>query len=76
MTVAEVENNEASLFNEIVVDETEKKTSPPSNQVLTLRNRLVRLLNNENEQSKQGALEYNAYLMNNILSETCDITPE
>lgn len=38
-------------------------------QVLTLKNRLVRLLNEPAIQTRHGALEYNAYLIKNLLSE-------
>ena len=38
-------------------------------QVLTLKNRLVRLLSEPDTQTRQGALEYNAYLIKNLLAE-------
>ena len=46
-----------------------KKTVDLKGQVLTLKNRLVRLLSEPDTQTKQGALEYNAYLIKNLLSE-------
>lgn len=39
-------------------------------KVLTLRNRLVRLLSESGQQTKQGALEYNAYLIKNLIAQT------
>ncbi len=36
---------------------------------MTLKNRLVRLLSEADIQTKQGALEYNAYLIKNLLAE-------
>lgn len=50
-------------------------------QVLTLKNRLVRLLSEPDTQTRQGALEYNAYLIENLLAEEqkgeeTSLTPE
>ena len=50
-------------------------------QVLTLKNRLVRLLSEPDTQTRQGALEYNAYLIKNLLAEEqkgeeTSLTPE
>ena len=37
--------------------------------VMTLKNRLVRLLSDQVIQTRHGALEYNAYLIKNLLQE-------
>ena len=47
--------------------EDAEKTSDSS--VLTLKNRLLRLLSDPDLQAKQGALEYNAFLIKNLVSE-------
>ena len=48
---------------------------------MTLKNRLVRLLSEPDTQTRQGALEYNAYLIKNLLAEEqkgdeSSLTPE
>ena len=48
---------------------------------MTLKNRLVRLLSEPDTQTRQGALEYNAYLIKNLLAEEqkgdqTSLTPE
>lgn len=61
--------------------EKQKEKKGMKGQVLTLKNRLVRLLSEPDTQTKQGALEYNAFLIKNLLAEeqkgeASTLTPE
>ena len=42
---------------------------PKKDIVLTLKNRLVRLLSDPSQQIKQGALEFNAFLIKNLVTD-------
>jgi len=54
----------------VVIDREESKASDQGAvNVLTLKNRLVRLLSEPAMQTKQGALEYNAFLLKNLVAE-------
>ena len=43
-------------------------------QVRTLNNQLVRMISDESTKVKQGALEYNAYLIKNLIKEHSTLT--